>query len=318
MSHSVPEPECAENIGRSSPSQFHAKAGTRRAAIGLAARGGPRHSCQTSAQNCRRSCLSPHRRRFIALAMTMVALAVFSPCGVTAEPAAIDYEEPKLLTGTVYETRSGTNKVLFTFKRTAARSNSMVYVRRDFFYPGGALAAREEVAYEGDRLVSFHLDERQTGARGNATVRREAKNPAKQVLLFDWVIGPENNAKRKTARETLQRDTLVGDMIPYFIAAHWNELARGDAVNFRFIASSRLETVGFKLVKETGVTWRGKAALRLRMEPSSLIIAQIVDPLFFIVEKSGEHRVLEYVGRITPKARDGSKWKDLDARSIYD
>ena len=107
-------------------------------------------------------------------------------------------------------------------------------------------------------------------------------------------------------------------MIPYFIVAHWNELARGTAVNFRFIAQSRLETVGFKLVKEADVMWRGKAAVRLRMEASSMIIAQIVDPIFFIVEKDGAHHVLEYVGRTTPKLRDGNKWKDLDARTVYD
>jgi len=36
------------------------------------------------------------------------------------------------------------------------------------------------------------------------------------------------------------------------------------------------------------------------------------------VEKDGAHRVLEYLGRITPKQRDGTKWKDLVARTIYD
>jgi hypothetical protein len=107
-------------------------------------------------------------------------------------------------------------------------------------------------------------------------------------------------------------------MLPYFIVEHWNELIRGQAVMFRFIAQSRIETVGFKFVKESDVTWRGKAAVRFRMEASSFIIAQIVDPLFFIVEKDGAHRVLEYVGRTTPKLRDGSKWKDLDARTVYD
>ena len=89
-------------------------------------------------------------------------------------------------------------------------------------------------------------------------------------------------------------------------------------MNFRFVASSRLETVGFKLVKDAEENWRGQPALRLRMEASNLIIAQIVDPLFFIVEKDGAHRVLEYLGRITPKQREGAKWKDLDARTIYE
>lgn len=244
-----------------------------------------------------------------------VALATFLGAAHAAEP---EYDQPKLLTGTIYETSLGTNKILFTFKRTATRSNSTVYVLRDFLYPNGSVAAREEVVFEHNQLVSFQLDERQTGARGSAKIYADPKNARKQTLQFDWITRAGNSLKKKTDSETLQRDTLVGDMIPYFIAAHWNELTRGDAVNFRFIVPSRLETVGFKLVKESDVTWRGETALRLRMEASNLIIAQLVDPLFFIVEKDGAHRVLEYVGRTTPKKRDGEKWKDLDARTVYD
>ena len=225
--------------------------------------------------------------------------------------AEIDYEHPRVLTGTIYETASGTNKILFTFKRTAVRSNSAVHVTRDFLYPNGNLAARELAVFDLGHLVSFRLDERQTGARGSATVRGS-------TLLFDWVEGEGASARKKTDSEKVQPNILVSDMLSYFIAARWDELASGTAVNFRFIAQSRLETVGFKLVKEADVTWRGSPAIRLRMEPSSFLIAQIVDPLFFIVEKSGEHHILEYIGRTTPKAREGNKWKDLDARTIYD
>jgi hypothetical protein len=229
-----------------------------------------------------------------------------------AEPVA-DYDQPNRFTGTVYEPASGTNKVLFTFVRTATRSNDTIHVVRDFLYPNGSLAARETAIFKRGRLLSFHLDERQTGARGSSTVAESA--PGKGKLLFDWV---EADGKKKTDNEDLEPDTLIGDMIPYFIVKHWNDLSRGKPVNFRFIASSRLETVGFKLVKDADVTWRGKPALRLRMEPSSVIIRQIVDPLYFTVERDGAHRVLEYVGRTTPKLRDGSKWKDLDARTVYD
>ena len=222
-----------------------------------------------------------------------------------------DYEQPKLLTGTIYETSSGTNKVLFTFKRTAERSNTFVHIVRDFSYPNGSLAARETLVMNQGSLVSFDLDERQTGAHGRSTVL----DGSRPKLMFDWIDG--GSAKKKTDSETLQGNTLVGDMIPYFIVAHWDELTRGQPVNFRFIVSSRLETVGFKFVKESDVTWHGKPAVRLRMEPSSVIIRQIVDPLFFVVEKDSAHRILEYVGRTTPKLRDGNKWKDLDARTIY-
>ena len=53
------------------------------------------------------------------------------------------------------------------------------------------------------------------------------------------------------------------------------------------------------------------------MEPTSLVIAALVDPLYFTVEKNGPHRVLEYVGRTTPKIERNGKWKDLDAVTVY-
>ena len=244
------------------------------------------------------------------LSVIFFATAVWASTALHAAETP-DYEQPKLLTGTIYETSSGTNKVLFTFKRTAERSNTFVHIVRDFLYPNGSMAARETLVMNQGSLVSFALDERQTGAHGHSTVL----DGSRPKLMFDWTDG--GSAKKKTDSEVLQANTLVGDLIPYFIVAHWDELMRGQAVSFRFIVSSRLETVGFKFLKESDVTWHGKSAVRLRMEPSSVIIRQIVDPLFFIVEKDGTHRVLEYVGRTTPKLRDGDKWKDLDARTIY-
>lgn len=239
-----------------------------------------------------------------------LVVLVITPWAVQSLGAAA-LDDPPLLTGKIYETSSGTNKVLFTFRRTAVRSNAAVHVVRDFLYPNGSLAARETIIFERDELAFFQLDEKQTGARGSSTVTKDTK----RKLLFDWTAP---GAKTKTDAEVFQTDTLVGDTIPYFIITHWNKLARGEAVPFRFLASSRLETVGFKLVKESDVDWRGKPAVRLRMEPSSMIIRQIVDPLFFIVEKDGAHLLLEYIGRITPKQREGTKWKDWDARTIYD
>ncbi|HWN94663.1 MAG TPA: hypothetical protein VNT99_06510 [Methylomirabilota bacterium] len=250
--------------------------------------------------------------RLASFAGTVALLCSFIAHVPAADRSLIDYEQPPLLTGAIYETSSGTNKVLFTYKRTAVRSNTAVHAICDFFYPNGSLAARETAVFNSGHFVSFLLEERQTGARGG-TVLIDGTKPR---LMFYWTEG--GNAKRKTSDEAYQPNTLVGDMIPYFIVSHWNELARGQPVHFRFVASSRLETVGFKFVKEADVTWRGKPAVRLRMEPSSVIIRQLVDPLFFIVERDGAHRVLEYIGRITPKLRDGSKWTDLDARTVYD
>jgi hypothetical protein len=107
-------------------------------------------------------------------------------------------------------------------------------------------------------------------------------------------------------------------MIQAFIATHFDALAKGSAAKFRYIVLSRKETVGFKLVKESETTWHGKPVLRIRMEPTSIIIARLVDPLIFVVEKDGAHHILEYAGRTTPRIKAGNKWKELDAITVFD
>ena len=44
----------------------------------------------------------------------------------------------------------------------------------------------------------------------------------------------------------------------------------------------------------------------------------LIDPLFFTIQKEGKRRILEYVGRTTPKLREGKKWKDLDAVTVFE
>lgn len=249
--------------------------------------------------------------------MKSFAFALFAASfGFNVVGAELDYAEPPLLTGTIVA--RGSTNVLYHFRRTTIRNNNTVQALRVFTYPDGKLAARERATYVNGKLSAFQVDELQISAQGNARLEPDLKNPAKTRIHFDYTVGNGAAAKKKTDSGSAEGDVLVGDMIPYFIVRHWAELMRGNAAKFRFVVPARLETVGFKLVKDSEVTWRGQPCVKLRMEPTSVIIAQIVDPLFFIVEKNAPHRILEYDGRSTPKIQRGNAWKDLDAVNLYD
>jgi hypothetical protein len=236
-----------------------------------------------------------------------------------AEPAGaapalpVDYSQPALLTGTVYEKGSDMRKVLFTCQRTATRSNSVVRSLIEFRTADGVVAARERTIYDGGELVAFELEQVQAGSQGRVVRSREG---GQTKLAFEFT--PAKTGHKKTGSESPQRDTLVNDMIGRYVQAHWDSLNAGVAVKFRYVALERAETVGFKLVKEAETTWGNKPAIRIRMEPTSLIIAALVDPLYFTVEKNPPHRILSYVGRVTPKIEKEGKWKDLDAVTVYD
>ncbi len=241
-----------------------------------------------------------------------------APGHSNAQPPSIDYAEPALLVGKIFAIGPLPAKCLFKSERRGTRNGDTVRVTCDYTYPDGSLAARDRIVYEAGRLDSFEEAELQTAEKGTAIIRADPKNPGQSKIFFEYVTGKGSAAKTSSASETLANDTLVDDMIPAFIVSHWAELEKGLAVKFRYIVLSRKETIGFKLMKESESARHGQQVVRIKMEPTSFIIAQLVDPLVFVVDKAGKHHILEYIGRTTPLIRDGSKWKDLDATSIFD
>ncbi len=222
----------------------------------------------------------------------------------------LTYEAPKNLSARIYSKNGERAKPLFTFKRTAVREGSRLNVLREYHYPDGKIAARERVVYEGNQLVSYALEELQIEATGSAKLQRDSRNPAKAKILFQYGTATES--------EALQKDTLIADMIGPFLSSHWDSLVKGEKVKCRYIVVPRKETVGFTFKKQSEETRCGQPVLVVKMEASSPILSSLVDPLFFVLERQGSHRVLEYVGRTTPKLRQGNRWKDLDAVTVFD
>ncbi len=240
----------------------------------------------------------------------VIALAAFHSPLFAAESS---YLEPKLLTGSIYDKPGG--RLLFTFRRTATQTGDVVSVLREFYNPDGSPASQERVHYERGRLVRFELDERQIGARGN--VRLEAIGNQRQRIHFQYTTPFGRSEKTKQKTETVSDQALISDMLPGLIAEHWDELARSDTVKFRYIVVPRLETIAFKLKRESSAELRGKKVVRIKMEPASRLLAHFVDPLVFTIEADAPHRILQYWGRTTPKIRSGQSWKDLDALTIF-
>jgi hypothetical protein len=239
-----------------------------------------------------------------------VFFALFFANALQAADSPVNYLEPKAFTGTIYSDES-LKQVLFKFRRTATNSGSEIHVVRDFNLPNGKLIAREQVVYDGHQLKSLVLEEFQDGAEGTAKVESMG---GESKINFNYTEG----STKKTGSEKYLDEILTSDMVGPFIAAHFDEIAKGAVVKCRLISVSRAETVGFKFIKESDTTWNGKPALRITLQPSSIIIARLVDPLHFVVEKDGMHRVLEYTGRTTPSIQKNGKWEDLDAVTVFD
>ena len=231
-------------------------------------------------------------------------------------PSGLKYEEPTYLVGAIYGRGADSKKLLFNFRRVATRSGSTLKVEREFTYPDGKPAARERVVYEGDSLVSYDLDDLQTGAAGSIRLRRAPDNPARGRIEFDY--RGESGGRTKTSTEPLKGTVILGDMVGPFLASNLEKLLGGADLKCRYLVVPRRETVGFTFVKTGESTWQGKQVVLVKMEVSSVLLAALVDPLTFTIEKAAPHRVFQYVGRTTPKIQAGTKWKDLDAVTVFD
>ena len=252
-----------------------------------------------------------HRVRSL-LAVVFCCLVAVGSYASTLAPSP-DYFEPRLLTGSIYDKEGG--RVLFTFRRSATRSNDAIHVLREFRNPDGSTAAQERVLYERGRLARFDLDELQIGAKGRATVESLPDNQRR--IDFQYTTGAGKDARVKHKVETVREEALISDSLPVFLANHFDELNSGSVVKFRYLVVPRLETVGFRFRHESTGEFHGKKVVRITMEPTSWVIAQIVDPLTFTVESDPPHRVLQYWGRTTPKLQSGQSWRDLDALSVF-
>ncbi len=260
----------------------------------------------------------------VLIARSLVLLALWlgaCPAGFAADTAppmtleSYDFAEPKVLTGTLYEIGSERKKILYTFRRTATRSGSTVHVERQFFRPNGSEAAVDRVVYQTNRLVSYQMQEFQARVSGAARIAPDPKNPAQPQLFISYgpgLIPPKGDA------QNLPPDIVFDDTVYPFMMAHWDTLIRGDTVRFHFVSFEWERTFMFRFVKTGESERNGRAVELIKMDPVSLFVAPMVDPLIFTVEKASPHRILSYTGRTTPRIQKGNSWKYLDAETVFD
>jgi hypothetical protein len=254
------------------------------------------------------------------VALFLAWLCVIPACFAadTADAPAsgpVDFASPALLTGTLYAISSDRKEILFTFRRTATRSGPTVNVQRQFLATNGAVAAEEDVTYDSGRLVSFQMREFQAQVSGSIQILPDPRDPARQKLVISYGHGltPTNGDTQK-----LPFDLVIDDTLYPFMMAHWDGLMRGDAVKFHFVSLEHERTFEFRLMKTGESVQDGRTVEQIKMEPVSIIVSHLVDPLLFNVEKDGARRILSYTGRTTPRVKKGKAWKYLDAETVFD
>lgn len=219
------------------------------------------------------------------------ALALF-----LAVPSFAVYQFPDQFKGEIQD--KAERRLLYNYARTVTRGDNKVVVKREFSGMDGALAATETVTYDNGKVAKMELDHKQTGELGFFEIKGDK-------IYFTLT----KDGKTKQDDEIFEGNTVSTDETFPFIQKNWDLLMKGETLNIRFPVISRLETVGFKFFKDR----EDDKYVYIKMKPSSFVIAALVKPLTFKIEKDGERRLMEVDGRVTPKRREGNSWKDLDA-----
>lgn len=209
-------------------------------------------------------------------------------------------------TAKAYSLDGHREKLLYNYKSESEPQGENIIVNNRFTYPDGKLASHEEITFTKDGHVTLYKQEQaQLKATGTIEI---AAGKAK----FTW----KRDGKEETATEDANSDFIIGSQIPLEIAAHWEDLKKGDTMKRRLAVLERLETVGFSFSKEGEGDVGGKKAVIIKMKPSSFLIAAVVKPLQFYMSEDGT-ALYEIKGRTTVKKDENGKMSDLDADVVY-
>jgi len=230
-------------------------------------------------------------------------------------PKVWDVAGPARFTGTLYEMGSHRQKVLYRFVRTAARTGCAVRVERQFTTPDGKLAAVETVFYESNQLVSYGMKEFQANLSGSIEIGPEPAQAGQSRIRIGYA---KALVPIQGAWQPLAPNTLIDDDLYPFMLAHWDDLMGGESVKFHFVSIEWQRTFNFRLVKTGENVVAGHNCEQIAMKPVGFLLSQVVNPLVFTVEKAPPHLILSYLGRTTPRVRQGGAWKYLDAETVFD
>lgn len=204
---------------------------------------------------------------------------------------------------TIYEKDSAPPKALFTIENTQkdieGGFTESLSVTKNL---EGEVITIEKALFKGESVLKYEMDHKQIGKSG--TIEVKDKKIQFKMLKEDKSI--------KTDDEDLTSQFIVPMSLIKYVQKNWEELKKGKEVEVRLGVWDRLETVGFtfKKIEEKD------SSVTVRMKPSSFAIALLVNPLVFVFNADGS-QLLKLTGRVQPKIKSGSSFKDLDADVVY-
>ncbi|MBC7692015.1 MAG: hypothetical protein H7222_09610 [Methylotenera sp.] len=175
-------------------------------------------------------------------------------------------------------------------------------IEEAYFSPTGIPWVQEKTALEGGNLKQYEVKQLQLAESGAIEVRGNR-------VLLSYTRG----GKTSTSEEEFSERFVIGSTLLDYLRRHQQELLQGDTLRVRFAVLSRTETVGFGLSLDV----RKPGRLRVRMSPTSPVIALFLKPFYFTFSDDLK-RIVEFQGIAMPKVARGSGWQDFRTQTLYE
>lgn len=207
--------------------------------------------------------------------------------------------------GEVYELGSDQKEILYRVQGKHSGDRRDFEISSTFLTPDGRVATHEAGVVKGGELMKYTLEKPLEGVSGQLLVKGKR-------ALFSY----QDGKKRDHDSEAFKPSLVAGATLIPYLGERWDQVLAGKKVKVRFAVMDRTETVGFEYEKVKELTYDGKPAVLIKMEPTSFIIDALVDTIYFVFDKKTA-RVLEFRGQTLPKRKVDGKWRKFDARIVY-
>lgn len=213
--------------------------------------------------------------------------------------------------GTVFR-REAPDKPAYHMERTEAGKETARVVTVEFRAPDGTPLVRERTTYENGRLQRYDYDQLQMKEGGFLERRGDQ-------VYFEFT----DHSGKATGTDEFPEEPIIPDTIQSFLSRHMPQILAGESVYGRFLLIERQDTVGFKFFLSEKIDCNGAPCLLIKMKPSSIIIAALVDPIWIKLEATAPWKMISVDGRLAirepevaePKARHD--YKAIDALLVF-
>lgn len=196
----------------------------------------------------------------------------------------------------------GTHTLQFNWVMEQYPDSNIPY-KTYFYTPSHQLSVKETMIIdpETQKLSFYEYTRYELNETSSITVTQN------RVLMVQSI-----NGERKTKILPEPQNLVAGPLTVPFISDHMHELLKGDVLIINYAVIDRLAFYAFTLHLDKTHPEYSDDNVVIKMFPQSLIVQQFVDPLYFILNASGD-QLHKIIGRTLAIKKEGNKVLPVNA-----